>query len=584
VKRRTGRPLFQTFGKAIYYADWVPTNENRPEIILLKIDGARAKREASFYVDLSRHPHIVRTYGLVYDNNQETNAIMLLQEHAPLGSLFDFLQDQVEMPNEQILIEIFLQIIDAMIFLSFNNVVHADLACRNVLVFRFDEKNPRQIVVKVTDFGLSRHSSLYALAPGAAKTTLNIIPVRYVAPELFSTNLTPEHYTEKSDVYSMGVLMWEAYNRGTIPWANIANDDEVIRRVTNGELLSKPSSCSDKYWAIIYKTWAKTPQHRPAFAELKRLLTEQSFHSSNNSDSSLTVTLSKSSQEFQRIEREFIDGWPDQYKQQIRLEEIHKINNPTLESKYQQFVRSNPKYSTRECIGWHGTSAKCNDGQCMLPTCTLCQIVKNEFNKDCARKDTYSYRCWREATYFATQSFACHTYNGDSQYRTANATHTRCTIMVKINKGNAFNHPKYSQLYEGLGGSIGSSYASVPELLDMFKHDTALISRDYYIAPVDYILSYNNMITVPMYILVYSTRAPIQVRTTGGRYCSFHREYHICSKGCDGHYGPTCLGSTCFDNSFVPSGNYNGRAQDRRSFGLVCMLPGLLERLPIDDT
>ena len=91
-------------------------------------------------------------------------------------------------------------------------------------------------------------------------------------------------------------------------------------------------------------------------------------------------------------------------------------------------------------------------------------------------------------------------------------------------------------------------------------------------------------ITVPMYILVYSTRAPIQVRTTGGRYCSFHREYHICSKGCDGHYGPTCLGSTCFDNSFVPSGNYNGRAQDRRSFGLVCMLPGLLERLPIDDT
>ena len=187
MKRRTGRPLFQTFGKAIYYADWVPTNENRPEIILLKIDGARAKREASFYVDLSRHPHIVRTYGLVYEINQEANAIMLLQ-------------DQVEIPNEQILIEIFLQIIDAMIFLSFNNVVHADLACRNVLVFRFDEKNPRQIIVKVTDFGLSRHSSLHALAPGAAKTTLNIIPVRYVAPELFSTNLTPEPSTLSTNI------------------------------------------------------------------------------------------------------------------------------------------------------------------------------------------------------------------------------------------------------------------------------------------------------------------------------------------------------------------------------------------------
>jgi hypothetical protein len=59
VKRKAGRPLFQTFGKTIYYADWLPTNQNRPEVILLKIDGARAKKQASFYVDLSRHPHMV---------------------------------------------------------------------------------------------------------------------------------------------------------------------------------------------------------------------------------------------------------------------------------------------------------------------------------------------------------------------------------------------------------------------------------------------------------------------------------------------------------------------------------------------
>jgi len=58
--------------------------------------------------------------------------------------------------------------------------------------------------------------------------------------------------------------------------------------------------------------------------------------------------------------------------------------------------------ATRQSIEWHGTSAKCNDGRCMLPTCTLCQIVNNGFNKDCARKDTYSYGCWGEATYFAT--------------------------------------------------------------------------------------------------------------------------------------------------------------------------------------
>jgi hypothetical protein len=59
VKRKAGRPLFETFGKSIYYADWLTTNENHPEVILLKIDGAREKKQTSFYVDLSRHPYML---------------------------------------------------------------------------------------------------------------------------------------------------------------------------------------------------------------------------------------------------------------------------------------------------------------------------------------------------------------------------------------------------------------------------------------------------------------------------------------------------------------------------------------------
>ncbi len=285
MKRKAGRPLFQTFGKTIYYADWLPTNQNRPEVILLKIDGARAKKQPSFYVDLSRHPHMV-----LYMNKIMMKKVMLLQEHASMGSLYDLLQERTKTPNENILIQIFLQIIDAMTFLAFNNVVHADLACRNVLVFRFDEDNPRNIIVKITDFGLSRHSTLYSLAPGAAKTTLNIIPVRYVAPEILSTNVTSDDYTEKSDVYSMGVLMWEAYSRGAIPWSKISDDDEVIRRVMNGELLPKPSNCNESYWSIICKTWSKFPKDRPTFDELKHLLTQQYYGTSSES-SNISMSL-----------------------------------------------------------------------------------------------------------------------------------------------------------------------------------------------------------------------------------------------------------------------------------------------------
>lgn len=47
------------------------------------------------------------------------------------------------------------------IYLASNHVVHGDLACRNILVFHFDEEEPKKIVVKITDFGLSKGSQLY---------------------------------------------------------------------------------------------------------------------------------------------------------------------------------------------------------------------------------------------------------------------------------------------------------------------------------------------------------------------------------------------------------------------------------------
>ncbi|CAF1528489.1 unnamed protein product [Adineta ricciae] len=368
----------------------VKRRAGRPDVILLKIDGAR--KQASFWVDLSRHAHIARTYGLVYENN----SIMLLA------------------------------------------------------------------------------SSLYALALGAAKTTLN-----------------------------------EAYNRGIIPWPKISNDGEVVRRVLNGEISPKPSNCSDDCWSVICKMWAKSPKDRPTFAELKHLLAEQSFCSSNTL---LTQLLSRTSAEFGTVEREFINGWLNEYRQKIRVEEIYKIHHASLESRYQQFVRSNPKYATQECIGWHGTSSNCRNGQCKSLSNYFARILKGLCT-------------WGEATYYATQSFACHTYNGDSQSQMHNGTAVRCTIIVKLNRGIAFSKEKYTRFRLGT-----SSDASIPALITMFKHETANFSRDYYICPVEYILSYN---------------------------------------------GPECLGSYRYPDTT----NYNGISRDLNDCGLVDLTPEFLQEL-----
>ncbi|CAF0877587.1 unnamed protein product [Didymodactylos carnosus] len=202
--KKARRPLYQAFGKAIYEAEWI-RQTNGPKFILLQIDGARARKEAAFYVELSRHPYIVRTYGLVQqqqNNLTEDDSVMLLQEYATEGSLYNFLREQSSVLEELTLSEIFLQIADAMAFLAHNNVVHGDLACRNVLVFRYDEHEPKHNLVKLTDFGLSRYSTIYQPIQGVrpAATTMNIIPVRYAAPEILSmNNESKEVYSEKSD-------------------------------------------------------------------------------------------------------------------------------------------------------------------------------------------------------------------------------------------------------------------------------------------------------------------------------------------------------------------------------------------------
>jgi serine/threonine protein kinase len=263
--------LFENYGKLIYTAKWTK-KVGGPSIIVMTILSARAEKEAMFYVEMSKHAHIVRTYGLVDNPNKQ---VMLVQERAQHGSLLQLLRGQKQPLSETILNEIFIQIADGMSFLAHNNIAHGDLACRNILVFEFDEQNPEKILVKVTDFGLSRGSSIYQSTSTSASTTLNVIPYRYAAPEILQNPDRKEFYNEKSDMYSVGVLMWEAYfPGGKRPWPHINDDNEVTRRVINGERLEQPPTCSKEMWSLIQTSMLQKPNDRPTFAVLHRQLIE----------------------------------------------------------------------------------------------------------------------------------------------------------------------------------------------------------------------------------------------------------------------------------------------------------------------
>lgn len=85
-------------------------------------------------------------------------------------------------------------------YLSSLNIVHRDLACRNVLVG--DGK-----ALKVSDFGMSR-----LLPPDEVyvPTSHGPLPLRWMAIEA----LFYRHFTTKTDIWSYGVVLWEICTMG----------------------------------------------------------------------------------------------------------------------------------------------------------------------------------------------------------------------------------------------------------------------------------------------------------------------------------------------------------------------------------
>lgn len=114
-------------------------------------------------------------------------------------------------------------------YLEANNFVHRDLAARNVLV---SEDN----IAKVSDFGLTKEAS-------SIQDTAKL-PVKWTSPEalrekvqcppcllpLFSCvcaclmwALVFQRFSTKSDVWSYGILLWEIYSFGRVPYPRIVS-------------------------------------------------------------------------------------------------------------------------------------------------------------------------------------------------------------------------------------------------------------------------------------------------------------------------------------------------------------------------
>ena len=248
----------------IYHAEWI-SNDNHSPIVLLKFENVLSEYELLFYNSRYSHQHLVHSYGFV---QSKMPSFLLLQERAPYGDLQMLLKKNEFRPSTSVLVRIFTQIIEAMIYITSQNLVHGDLRCANVLVFEKNDFNPDGNLVKLKNFALTCPND------PIRKTTRRLtIPVRYCALEILRS-AGQANYSELSDVYSMGVLMWEACSRGERPYASLQLNSEVRQRKLNRETLVKPSSCDQRLWSIIEDCWHNKPNLRYKFSDMKTRLSQ----------------------------------------------------------------------------------------------------------------------------------------------------------------------------------------------------------------------------------------------------------------------------------------------------------------------
>ena len=257
-----GERLYGMSGKTLHRARWL--SKRKDPILIVDMDESIARHEAYFFLQLNGHEHIVHTFGYVENT---LNRTIFVQDFAPRGDLANLFMDNCKDLSQTILVEMFTQLANGMSFVTSKSIVHGDLGCRNILVYRIDTVTPTRTLVKITDFGQSRALD----NPSYANRDSTIVPSRYCAPEILRSNQLLS-YTEKSDVYSMGVLMWEALSHGEMPYSSITSEETVCEMKLDDIRLPRPFGCDNQLWILMKKCWPIQWQERINFQEMKDYL------------------------------------------------------------------------------------------------------------------------------------------------------------------------------------------------------------------------------------------------------------------------------------------------------------------------
>ncbi|WP_027408180.1 Stk1 family PASTA domain-containing Ser/Thr kinase [Anoxybacillus tepidamans] len=202
----------------------------------------RFRREAQAATSLN-HENIVS----IYDVGEDEGIYYIVMEYVRGYTLKQYIQQHAPLAVEKAL-DIMEQLTSAISHAHANGIIHRDIKPQNILI---DESGK----VKVTDFGIA-----VALSSTTITQTNSVLgSVHYLSPEQARGGVA----TEKSDIYSLGIVMFELLT-GRLPFSGESAVSIVLKHL-------QTETPSPKAWNpaipqsvenVILKATAKDPFYR----------------------------------------------------------------------------------------------------------------------------------------------------------------------------------------------------------------------------------------------------------------------------------------------------------------------------------
>ncbi|XP_035534328.1 mitogen-activated protein kinase kinase kinase 7 isoform X2 [Morone saxatilis] len=226
--------------------------------VAIKTIESESERKA-FIVELRQlsrvnHPNIVKLYGSCH------SPVCLVMEYAEGGSLYNVLHGAEPLPyyTASHAMSWCLQCSQGVAYLHGMKpkaLIHRDLKPPNLLLVAGGT------VLKICDFGTACDIQTHM--------TNNKGSAAWMAPEVFEGS----NYSEKCDVFSWGIILWEVITRRK-PFDEIGGPAfRIMWAVHNGTRPPLIKNLPKPLESLMTRCWSKDPSQRPSMEEIVKIMT-----------------------------------------------------------------------------------------------------------------------------------------------------------------------------------------------------------------------------------------------------------------------------------------------------------------------